>query len=253
MQATDATENAYSAAMLFPWRRSLLVYSHQWKSLWQQYDDERTTPTVLKTSANTTGSNNTAFGYEALGNNTSDSFNTAFGSLALHSDTTGGHNNTATGYQALSASAVGRANTAMGIDAFQNLSSGDDNTAVGAFAFQNVTTGTGNIGLGQNAGNTLTSGNNNIYIGNFGNSSESGAIRIGTPGTQTLTYIAGTIENPSCNNLTITGGSDLAEPFNITAAAETISEGAVAAATAAAALFLAAWLVVLRMPRIPVN
>jgi len=45
--------------------------------------------------------------------------------------------------------------------------------------------------LGFQAGQNLTTGDNNIDIGNPGVSGEAGVIRIGTPGTQTATFIAG--------------------------------------------------------------
>ena len=55
----------------------------------------------------------------------------------------------------------------------------------------NNTTGIGNIALGNFAGANLTTGDNNIDVGNVGVAGESNAIRIGTRGTQTATYIAG--------------------------------------------------------------
>jgi len=48
-----------------------------------------------------------------------------------------------------------------------------------------------NIALGDRAGQNLTTGNNNIDTGNAGVAGESGAIRIGTSGTQTKTFVAG--------------------------------------------------------------
>ena len=42
-----------------------------------------------------------------------------------------------------------------------------------------------------------------------------------------MTYIAGTIENPTCNHINITGGADLAEPFPITTATQPVSAGEV--------------------------
>jgi hypothetical protein len=111
-----------------------------------------------------------------------------------------------------------------GIAALEDLNGGNQNTASGAYSLQNLASGSGNVALGYNAGNSLTLGNNNIYIGNAGQSSESGVIRIGTSGTQTQTYIAGTVNVPV---LTITGGSDLAEPFAITTAGQPVSAGAV--------------------------
>jgi hypothetical protein len=45
--------------------------------------------------------------------------------------------------------------------------------------------------LGLNAGVNLAAGSNNVYIANQGVPAESGVTRIGTPGTQAATYIAG--------------------------------------------------------------
>jgi len=122
---------------------------------------------------NTTGNNNTADGHDALFSNTTAIRNTATGSFALFSNTTG-PNNTAIGYFALFANTTGNSNTASGYDALLNN-----------------TTGIGNIALGNFAGANLTTGDNNIDVGNVGVAGESNAIRIGTRGTQTATYIAG--------------------------------------------------------------
>jgi hypothetical protein len=53
--------------------------------------------------------------------------------------------------------------------------------------------GNNNIGLGIAAGSDLTTGSNNIDIGNAGNAAEAGTIRIGTPGVQGKTFIAGIV------------------------------------------------------------
>jgi hypothetical protein len=50
------------------------------------------------------------------------------------------------------------------------------------------------VAVGYAAGYNQTTGSNNIYIGHRGVAAESGVTRIGTPDTQTETYIAG-IEN----------------------------------------------------------
>ena len=69
---------------------------------------------------------------------------------------------------------------------------GYENTASGVDALSANTTGNDNIALGYNAGLNIT-GNNNIDIGNEGVSGENDIIRIGTPGTQTATYLAGNV------------------------------------------------------------
>jgi len=130
---------------------------------------------------------------------------------ALNFNTTGG-NNTANGCLALNFNTTGGNNTANGCLALNSNTTGGNNTAVGELALYLNTTGNNNIALGYQAGYNLSAGDNNIYIGNEGNTSESGVIRIGTPGIHTQTILAGTV---SVNVLQILGGSDLAEPFNI--------------------------------------
>jgi len=58
-------------------------------------------------------------------------------------------------------------------------------------ALLNNTAGSNNIALGASAGSNLTIGNNNIDIGNAGIAGDSKKIRIGKPGTQNGTFIAG--------------------------------------------------------------
>ena len=137
-----------------------------------------------------------------------------------------GSYNTGIGVYSLTANSTGSNNTSVGYYALSSLPGGSGNTAIGNNALQNLGIGGNNIALGNNAGNNLNIGGNDIYIGNAGNSSESGVIRIGTD--QTQTFIAGVIQSPSVTTITITGGSDLAEPFSISAAADQpVSEGEV--------------------------
>jgi hypothetical protein len=138
---------------------------------------------------NRTSDNNTATGFQALDLNTNGGNNTATGSNALFSNMTG-NNNTATGVNALSNNIGGSFNTANGFQALF-FNTGNDNTAYGVNALKNNTTGSRNIALGSGAGLNLTMGNDNIDIGNQGRADESGQIRIGTPGVQTATFIAG--------------------------------------------------------------
>ena len=173
---------------------------------------------------NTTGGNNTAMGTGALGSNTTGDANTATGGGALKRNTAGFSNtatgvaalhlndtgwfNTATGVNALRSNTIGTNNTAMGIGAMINNTSGGGNTAMGAGALNQNTTGRFNAGMGRNAlsGNTTgdsntaigfgagslqTTGSHNIYVGHGGVAVESNTIRIGRPGTHTLTYISG--------------------------------------------------------------
>ena len=115
---------------------------------------------------------NTANGRDALYSNTTAFFNTAMGFQALYNNRTG-LSNTANGYQALYLNTTGGSNTATGVQALYQ------------------TTGGGNIALGFQAGANLTTGSDNIVIGALGAAGEASTIRIGKPGTQTRTFIAG--------------------------------------------------------------
>jgi len=139
--------------------------------------------------SNTTGSNNTANGANALRNNNADN-NTANGTNALLSNTTG-NDNAASGFGALQNNQSGNNNSANGTNSLFHNTNGDANTAVGFAALGNNKTGSNNIALGDNAGANVTGGSNNIYIGASGPSSESGHIRIGSPGPQNATFISG--------------------------------------------------------------
>src|SRR5206468_2709112 len=138
---------------------------------------------------NTTGSQNTAIGADALRDNTAGGANTAIGAGALLANTA--DQNTATGAGALLSNTTGFGNTAVGYQALFSKTSGSGNTAVGDGALYNITGGENNIGLGSFAGfGNSGGGSNNIYIGNEGGL-DSGTIRIGIPGVQTRTFIAG--------------------------------------------------------------
>lgn len=140
--------------------------------------------------ANTTGSNNTASGASALFFNTSGGYNTASGYYALNSNNTGGQN-TASGAFALTFNSGGSYNTAGGFNALYSNTTGGNNTAFGYAALAAISTGSNNIALGANAATFATTGSNNIEIGNFGASTDSAVIRIGTQGSQTSAFIAG--------------------------------------------------------------
>ena len=178
---------------------------------------------------NTTGSNNTAAGYEALYSNTTGGINTAAGFGALYSNTTGaanvasgafalsanttgadntasgvdalyanttGNYNTASGYQALYGDTAGVQNTAVGANALYTNKDGGFNTAVGTGALQKSANGKYNVALGWQAGNALSAGSHNIDIGNQGEAADNNMIRIGTQGTQTKTFLAGVYNVP---------------------------------------------------------
>ena len=95
----------------------------------------------------TTGSNNTAVGFEALRANTGGNHNTASGSQALLSNI-GGNLNTASGYQALFENTEGGANTASGSKALFLNTTGNFNTASGSFSLFSNTVGDSNTASG---------------------------------------------------------------------------------------------------------
>ena len=136
--------------------------------------------------------NNTAAGFQALLSNWTGTGNTGTGSTALLTNVTGDFN-TATGYSALYSNTHGSSNTATGTSALFFNTTGHDNTAEGSLALAYNTIGSSNIALGSNAGRNLTTGSNNIDIGAnvLGNAADANTIRIGKPGTQQKTFIAG--------------------------------------------------------------
>jgi hypothetical protein len=158
----------------------------------------------------TNGTYNTAIGSDALLSNTSGTENTAVGAGALESNVQGVEN-TAVGMGALSYNITGESNTALGYGTMSNgTDQGDQNTAVGQYALgsngpsgsNNVAvgfetlgnngSGSNNIAIGTEAAINVSGGNsNNIHIGSMGSSGDSGAIRIGTSGTQTSFFVSG--------------------------------------------------------------
>ncbi len=156
---------------------------------------------------NTLGDDNTGFGFRVLRNTTTGNGNTAGGSYALTNNTIG-YANTGVGFRVLFSNTTGDRNTGFGSYALFNNTTGDrntgfgkltllfntsgfDNTGGGYGALDSVTTGDRNIGLGAFAGGNLTTGNDNIDIGHTGVASDTNTVRIGTPGIQTRTFVAG--------------------------------------------------------------
>ncbi len=113
--------------------------------------------------SNTTGYVNTASGIHALFSNTTGCCNTASGQAALYSNTTGCCN-TASGSEAL-LSNTGYYNTAVGEGAMTENTTGDYNTASGAIALNSNTTGGGNTASGYDALLFNTTGNYNTASG----------------------------------------------------------------------------------------
>ncbi|MBA3834103.1 MAG: tail fiber domain-containing protein [Chthoniobacterales bacterium] len=173
---------------------------------------------------NTTGYDNTASGSQALTYNTAGIVNTADGVGALSENTVGSYN-TAAGYTALVFNTQGNYNTASGAAALSRNTTGSNNTAVGISALSVNTTGSTNIALGNLAGSALTTGDNNIDLGNKGAAGESGAIRIGTEGTHTGTYIAGIRPAPLVRGAAVAVGITSDGQLGVRASAARFKEG----------------------------
>jgi hypothetical protein len=113
---------------------------------------------------NTTGTPNTAVGYQALISNANGYSSTAVGYLALYSNTTG-YYNTATGSQALRFNTTGNQNTANGDQALYSNTTGSANTANGQQTLRLNTTGSYNTANGFAALSSNTTGYHNIANG----------------------------------------------------------------------------------------
>ena len=110
----------------------------------------------------TTSDNCTAIGFKALLLNTGGD-NTAVGSVALDANTSG-TNNTAVGKGALSANVTGSRCTAIGRDALL-VNTADDNTAVGSASLDANTSGTRNTSIGHQALSAVVTGNDCTAVG----------------------------------------------------------------------------------------
>jgi hypothetical protein len=140
--------------------------------------------------SNTTGTNNTASGVQSLYSNTTGTNNNASGDQTLYNNTSANDNN-AMGHAALFSNTTGAGNSGIGAEALFNNTTANDNAAMGHEALYSNTTGNFNVGIGYEAGYYLTTGSSNIDIGNRGVAADNGIIRIGQPGVQTQTYVAG--------------------------------------------------------------
>ncbi len=139
---------------------------------------------------NTTGLGNTANGAGALQSNTYGSENTALGALALQLNT--GVRNTATGYKALWLNTIGYDNTANGNKALLN-NNGSNNSATGAYALTNNSTGYSNTANGTHALTDNTSGSENTAIGGD-------ALTFNTTASQNTAIGVNALYNQSYNN-----------------------------------------------------
>ena len=132
---------------------------------------------------------NSSFGIQALPGSTGYG-NTAIGDRALGANGTG-YQNTALGASTLPANRSGINNTAAGVASLQRTATGDGNSGFGVSTLGSLNSGSFNTALGLNSGVNLSTGSNNVYIANDGVPTESGVTRIGKPGIQAATYIAG--------------------------------------------------------------
>ncbi len=110
------------------------------------------------------GSNNSAFGANALRNLASGNANTALGQESLR-NSTGGGCNTAIGFCSLGDNLTGSSNVAVGICALRLNADGANNVALGANTGATLTTGSQNVLIGPNVAPASTSGSCQLAIG----------------------------------------------------------------------------------------
>ncbi len=151
--------------------------------------------TALGTSAleNNTGSNNTASGYAALTGNTSGSYNTATGYQSAAGVTTG-NRNTAVGYAAFATPSGNNSGVvAIGNYALYNTNQ-DNSVAVGdsALAYNG---GAGNTGVGYRALTAISGGFNNTAVGFEAGKANSGMQNVTAIGYQALGSSTGGYSN----------------------------------------------------------
>jgi Chaperone of endosialidase len=168
--------------------------------------------------SNTTGNQNTATGFQALFNNSTGFNNTASGYAALASNTTGG-SNTATGFGALSRNTTGDYNTASGEQALADNTTGSFNTASGYVALGANRTGHDNLANGVGALFLNTTGSYNTANGSGATSYFTGALTKNTTGSRnTATGNQALRRNQTGNGNTAEGFQALANntgSFNI--------------------------------------
>jgi len=148
--------------------------------------------------SNMTGYFNTASGYNSLMNNSEGYFNTAFGALTLNANTTGTQN-TASGFTALNSNATGNCNTAHGAGALYANTIGNTNTANGFQSLISNISGSDNTASGAGALAFNTNGNYNTASG-------AGALRSNTSGyDNTASGFVALCSNTTGNSNTASG------------------------------------------------
>ena len=124
---------------------------------------------VAALALNSSGSGNTAIGFNTSYSTTTGYLNTATGANALLYNTTG-YQNVANGVNALSQNVAGYNNVAVGVNALQQsgaTSGGLYNTGIGYLAGATNTTGNDNIFLGTSSGGNNTTGSLNTFLGTY--------------------------------------------------------------------------------------
>jgi hypothetical protein len=160
----------------------------------------------------TTGVNNTAVGYGALGATTTATDNVAVGAYSLTNGISGSYN-TAVGSQTLQ-STTGTNNTVLGFHAGNAVAAGNNNLLLGYHAGDTITSGSNNLIIGYNLGVASNIGSNQLNIGNILQSSDvtSGSLSIGNgltnaaPVAATLKATGGLGSNIAGANFTLAGG-----------------------------------------------
>lgn len=169
--------------------------------------------------ANTLGGSNSFFGASAGLRNT-DGINNSFFGVSSGDTNTSGSDNSFFGYRAGRAT-TGGANSFFGSGAGVLTSSGNGNSFFGFQAGGANTTGDANVFIGNAAGDTNSTGNFNTIIGwnaNVGSNNLSFATAIGAGAvvTENNTLVLGRqTDKVKMSVLQITGGSDLAENFEV--------------------------------------
>jgi hypothetical protein len=154
-------------------------------------------------ASNTTGSYNSAHGYNALNANTTGNYNSALGPNVLSSNTTG-TNNSAQGYKALYSNTTGSSNSAQGVQALYS-NTGSSNSAQGVSALYSNTTGSSNSAQGVQAGYTATGANANTTGSDnswFGFNSGPGS-----PTQYNYQSVIGAAATGTCSNCVVLGRS----------------------------------------------
>lgn len=130
-----------------------------------------------------TGTDNNAFGLQALNSNTTGGRDNAIGYQALYSNTTGTYNN-AFGLQTLYSNTTGGNNVALGHAALFSNTTGGQNVAAGYVALDSNVTGINNVAIGENSAQFNSAATSTVSIGYFAGSgaglfSDQGSVAIG--------------------------------------------------------------------------